>query len=168
MGITYWLVPVLRRRGLWNKRLALTQAWLWFFGMTLFSFALHDLGMLGMPRRSMISLATYVQPSWRGVMPLVAIGGSVMFLSAMLYFLNLLMTQNWRGLRYRDTGYHEKVLKNQRSCIFWKVSKPQNIQEPATCGDAHAYPEPYTTFSLPSSPFFAARKRDTLSSSAGS
>src|SRR5687767_8049270 len=42
-------------------------------------------------------------------------------------------TQNWRGLRYRDTGYHEKVLKNQRSCIFWKVSKPQNIQEPATC-----------------------------------
>jgi cytochrome c oxidase subunit 1 len=92
MGITYWLVPVLRRRGLWNKRLALTQAWLWFFSMTLFSFALHDLGMLGMPRRSMISLATYVQPSWRGVMPLVAIGGSVMFLSAMLYFLNLLMT----------------------------------------------------------------------------
>jgi hypothetical protein len=78
------------------------------------------------------------------------------------------ITQNWRGLRYRDTGYHEKVLKNQRSCIFWKVSKPQNIQEPATCGDAHAYPEPYTTFSLPSSPFFAARKRDTLSSSAGS
>jgi cytochrome c oxidase subunit 1 len=92
MGITYWLVPVLCGRGLWSKSVALVQAWLWFLGMTVFSFALHDLGMLGMPRRTMISLATYIQPSWQGVMPFVAIGGSVMFLSAMLYFLNLLMT----------------------------------------------------------------------------
>jgi cytochrome c oxidase subunit 1 len=92
MGITYWLVPVLRGRGLWSRRLALTQTWLWFVGMTMFSFALHDLGMLGMPRRTMISLATYIQPSWRGIMPFVAVGGSIMFLSAMLYFLNLLMT----------------------------------------------------------------------------
>ncbi len=50
MGITYWLVPVLRGRGLWSRQLALVQAWLWFFGMGLFSFALHDLGLLGMPR----------------------------------------------------------------------------------------------------------------------
>jgi cytochrome c oxidase subunit 1 len=92
MGITYWLIPVLRGRGLWSPGLAVIQAWLWFLGMTVFSFALHDLGMLGMPRRSMISLATYIQPSWRGVMPLVAIGGSVMFLSSLLYFLNLIMT----------------------------------------------------------------------------
>ncbi len=78
------------------------------------------------------------------------------------------MTQNWRGLRYKRSRRHEKVLKNQRSCIFWKVTKPQNPQEPATCGDAHAYHEPSTTVSLPSSPFFAALKRGTLSFSAGS
>jgi cytochrome c oxidase subunit 1 len=46
MGITYWLVPVLRGRGLWSPRLALLQSWLWFVGMGLFSFALHDLGIL--------------------------------------------------------------------------------------------------------------------------
>lgn len=92
MGITYWLVPVLRGRGLWSRPLALTQTWMWFVGMTIFSFALHDLGLLGMPRRTMISMATYVQPQWRPLMPLVAIGGSLLFLSGMLYFVNLLLT----------------------------------------------------------------------------
>ena len=92
MGITYWLVPVLRGRALWSRHLALTQAWLWFGGMALFSFALHDLGLLGMPRRTMLSLATYIQPQWRSIMPLVAIGGTIMFLSSLLYFVNLLLT----------------------------------------------------------------------------
>jgi cytochrome c oxidase subunit 1 len=92
MGITYWLVPVLAGRSLWSRRLALTQAWLWFVGMTVFSAALHDLGLLGMPRRTWLSLATYIQPSWRPVMPLVAIGGTLLFLSSLLYFLNLVLT----------------------------------------------------------------------------
>jgi cytochrome c oxidase subunit 1 len=92
MGITYWLVPVIVGRGLWSRRLALTQAWLWVVGMTVFSFALHSLGLDGMPRRTWISMATYMQPEWRSLMPLVSIGGTIMFVSAMLYFLNLLLT----------------------------------------------------------------------------
>jgi cytochrome c oxidase subunit 1 len=92
MGITYWLVPVLARRGLWSRPLALTQVWMWAIGMTVFSVALHDLGLRGMPRRTMISLATYIQSNWHSVMPFVAIGGTLMFISAMLYFLNLLLT----------------------------------------------------------------------------
>ncbi len=92
MGITYWLVPVLRGRGLWSPRLALVQSWLWFVGMGLFSFALHDLGILGMPRRTMISAAPYIQPEWQTLRPLVGIGGSLLFVSALLYFLNMLLT----------------------------------------------------------------------------
>ena len=92
MGITYWLVPVLRGRGLWSQRLALWQVWLWVIGMVLFSSTLHGLGLDGMPRRTMISMAPYIQPEWRSWLPLVGIGGSLMFLSALLYFLNLLMT----------------------------------------------------------------------------
>jgi len=92
MGITYWLVPVLRGRGLWSPRLALLQSWLWFVGMGLFSFALHDLGILGMPRRTMISAAPYIQPDWQALRPLVGIGGSILFVSALLYFLNILLT----------------------------------------------------------------------------
>lgn len=97
MGITYWLIPVLCDRGLWSPRLALLQSWLWFVAMGVFSFALHDLGMLGMPRRTMISAAPYIEPSWRTLQPLVGIGGALLFVSAMLYFYNLLMT--WMASR---------------------------------------------------------------------
>ncbi len=92
MGITYWLVPFLRGRALWSRRLALVQAWLWFGGMAIFSNALHRLGLMGMPRRTMIGASSYLQPEWRSVLPLVGTGGTILFLSAMLYFLNMVLT----------------------------------------------------------------------------
>ena len=45
-----------------------------------------------MPRRTMISAAPYIQPEWKTLQPLVGIGGTLLFVSAMLYFLNLVMT----------------------------------------------------------------------------
>jgi cytochrome c oxidase subunit 1 len=98
MGITYWLVPHLAGRALWSRKLALVQVWLWFGGMALFSNALHRLGMMGMPRRTLINAAPYVQETWKPLFPLVAIGGTVLFLSAMLYFFNLALTVT-RGRR---------------------------------------------------------------------
>jgi cytochrome c oxidase subunit 1 len=98
MGITYWLVPLLAGRALWSRRLALVQVWLWFGGMAVFSNALHRLGMMGMPRRTLISAAPYLQPAWTHVLPLVAVGGTLLFVSAMLYFVNLLLTAT-RGRR---------------------------------------------------------------------
>jgi cytochrome c oxidase subunit I len=92
MGITYWLVPVLWRRALWSRRLALAQAWLWVLGMLIFSHSLHALGLMGMPRRTMISAAPYVQPEWKTDLALTGIGGSILFLSALLYFLNIVLT----------------------------------------------------------------------------
>lgn len=92
MGITYWLVPVLCGRALWSRRLALAQAWLWFGGMVVFSNSLHRLGLMGVPRRTMLGAAPYLQPEWKAVLPLVGIGGTVLFVSALLYFLNLGLT----------------------------------------------------------------------------
>jgi cytochrome c oxidase subunit 1 len=92
MGVTYWLVPHLTGHALWSRRLALAQVWLWFGGMIVFSNALHRLGMLGAPRRTMLGAAAYVQPEWRAVLPLVGIGGAVLFVSSLLYFLDILMT----------------------------------------------------------------------------
>jgi cytochrome c oxidase subunit 1 len=60
MGISYWLVPYLRGRELWNRQLALVQAWLWFVGMGIFSHSMHRLGLMGMPRRTKIGSATYL------------------------------------------------------------------------------------------------------------
>jgi cytochrome c oxidase subunit 1 len=92
MGVSYWLVPVLCGRALWSHRLALAQGWLWAFGMLIFSYSLHSLGLQGMPRRTQISAITYMQPDWGAYLPLVAIGGSVLFLSSLLYFLNMTLT----------------------------------------------------------------------------
>lgn len=92
MGITYWLVPVLCGRALWSRRVALAQAWLWFGGMVVFSNSLHRLGLMGAPRRTMLGAAPYLQPEWKAVLPLVGIGGTILFVSALLYFLNLVLT----------------------------------------------------------------------------
>ncbi|HET7853436.1 MAG TPA: b(o/a)3-type cytochrome-c oxidase subunit 1 [Candidatus Methylomirabilis sp.] len=92
MGITYWLVPFLTGRQLWSRRLGLAQAWLWFIGMAIMSHAQHRLGLMGMPRRTMIGAAPYVQPEWQSLLPFVAIGGTILFVSAMLYFANMLLT----------------------------------------------------------------------------
>jgi cytochrome c oxidase subunit 1 len=92
MGITYWLVPLLRGRQLWSRRLALAQVWLWLAGMVIFSNAMHRLGLMGMPRRTQIMAAPYVTPEWKALLPLVGIGGTLLFVSAMLYFLVLGLT----------------------------------------------------------------------------
>jgi cytochrome c oxidase subunit 1 len=92
MGITYWLVPLLCGRALWSRGLALVQVWVWVVGMFVFSNAMHRLGLMGMPRRTMIGAAPYIQPEWKPVLPLVAVGGSLLTLSALLYFANLLLT----------------------------------------------------------------------------
>jgi cytochrome c oxidase subunit 1 len=92
MGITYWLVPLLSGRALWSRRLALAQVWLWLVGMVVFSNALHRLGLMGMPRRTQIMAAPYITAEWKALLPLVGVGGTLLFVSAMLYFLVLALT----------------------------------------------------------------------------
>ncbi len=92
MGITYWLLPTLCGRALWGRRLALAQVWLWFVGMAIFSHAMHQLGIMGAPRRTMLGVAAYVQPEWRSTMAWVGIGGTILFASSLLYFLNVVLT----------------------------------------------------------------------------
>ena len=92
MGISYWLVPHLAGRALWSRGMALAQAWMWFIGMLIFSTTLHELGLRGMPRRTMISQASYFQPEWSALLPWVGVGGTLLFVSGSLYLLNLLLT----------------------------------------------------------------------------
>jgi cytochrome c oxidase subunit 1 len=92
MGVSYWLVPHLAGRALWSPRMALVQAWMWFVGMMIFSITLHELGLRGMPRRTMISQASYFQPEWSALLPWVGVGGTLLFVSGILYLLNLFLT----------------------------------------------------------------------------
>ncbi len=92
MGIAYWLVPYLLRRPLASRRMAQFQVWLWFIGMLIFSFTLHDLGIQGLPRRTDISAMPSPLSSWQSLFPLVSIGGILLALSGLLFLLNLLLT----------------------------------------------------------------------------
>jgi cytochrome c oxidase subunit I len=92
MGIMYWLVPVLTGRKLYSNGMALGQAWTWFIGMAMFSHTMHTLGLLSMPRRTMIGATPYLKPEWAALMPFVGVGAMIMFVSAILFFLNMVLT----------------------------------------------------------------------------
>jgi cytochrome c oxidase subunit 1 len=92
MGITYWLVPHLSGRGLWSRALALVQVWSWFVSMAVFSHYQHNLGVLGAPRRTMLGAAPYARPEWGFHLFWVGVAGTALFLSALLYFLNMILT----------------------------------------------------------------------------
>jgi cytochrome c oxidase subunit 1 len=49
---------------------------------------------MGMPRRTMIGAATYLtlHPEWSSELPKVGLGGTLLFISALCYFINLIMT----------------------------------------------------------------------------
>ncbi|MGV3465147.1 MAG: b(o/a)3-type cytochrome-c oxidase subunit 1 [Heyndrickxia sp.] len=92
MGLTFWLIPYLTGRKFTKslKRLAFIQIITWSIGMLLMSTAQHILGLLGAPRRT--AYAGYNGNSealnwFNGIISnhvTMAIGGSILFLSAML------------------------------------------------------------------------------------
>ncbi len=92
IGIAYWLIPHLSGRKLWSKKLGLVQAWLWFGGMLLFSRGLHLMGIWGAPRRTMLGAAAYIPADWKAPLAFVGIGGSILYISACVFFFNALMT----------------------------------------------------------------------------
>ena len=93
MGIAYWLIPYFERRELWSRRLALFQAFLYFGGVMIFSRGLMAGGLEGMPRRTDMVHATYSLAAWRIPGIMAGIGGTLMFLGAMLFFFILVMTK---------------------------------------------------------------------------
>jgi cytochrome c oxidase subunit 1 len=87
IGVCYWLIPILTGRRLFAPRMALAQTYLWFIGMVLMSISMHWAGLLGAPRRT--SDVTYFGAagalSWHGQMVAAAIGGTLLFVSIVMF-----------------------------------------------------------------------------------
>jgi len=92
MGITYWLVPYLTGKKLWNPRFAVIQAWLWFVGMLIFSNAMHVVGLLGAPRRTPLGVAPYVPAEWEGHLLRVGLGGAILLIAAYMFIWTIIKT----------------------------------------------------------------------------
>lgn len=105
MAICYWLVPYLTGKELRGRRLAVAQSWVWIVGVFLFSRGQMQGGIEGMPRRTNISQAPYaerfnppldsvsnIMASWDVSNFLTALGGTIMFVSAVMFFVVILRT----------------------------------------------------------------------------
>lgn len=100
MGLTYWLIPYLTGRKFSNtmKKLGFIQIGLWSVGMLLMSTAQHILGLLGAPRRTAYSGYNGHESAMEwfdGILTnhvTMAVGGSILFLSAMLLLYIVIMS----------------------------------------------------------------------------
>jgi len=89
MGIAYWLVPYLTDRELWGRKTAVAQGWVYFVGILIFARGQISGGLEGMPRRTKILDAPYAEGQWELAGILTGVGGTLMFVSAVMFFLVL-------------------------------------------------------------------------------
>jgi len=92
-GISYWLVPMLANKPLFSRKMGVWQAWTWFVGMLLMSNALHMIGLnLSVPRRTMLGAAPYAASDWQPMLIEAAIGGTILGISGLLFYINMVGT----------------------------------------------------------------------------
>ncbi len=96
MGIAYWLIPYLTDRKLWGRKLAVAQSWFYTVGVLIFARGMISGGLDGMPRRTFIAEASYTKDSWALAGALTGIGGTLMTIGALLFFVVIGMTI-WKG-----------------------------------------------------------------------
>lgn len=92
MGIAYWMVPHLSGKRLHSRRLAVLQGWLWFAGVLMMSRGLMAAGIEGQPRRIPVNSAAYAPESWDAWNILAGVGGTLMVVSALLFFYLIIAT----------------------------------------------------------------------------
>jgi len=93
MAGTYAIWPKLTGKQLGSRKLAVVQLWLWFVGMVVTTSPWHVLGLLGFPRRvSRVVYSTPLTAQWEPYQIAMAIGGAVLAVSAVLFFVILVRT----------------------------------------------------------------------------
>jgi cytochrome c oxidase subunit 1 len=92
MGVAYWLIPYLTGRRLWSRGVALASSWLYAIGVAIFARGMISAGLQGMPRRTFRAQATYDNAAWDLGGALTGVGGTMMFIAVMLFFLTIGMT----------------------------------------------------------------------------
>ncbi len=93
IGITFWMLPMLRGRKLFAPRLALAHVYLWLVGMLIFAGSMGRAGIEGAARRSDVgAVNAYVAESVVGWLNLTAFAGMLLLVSSILLFVVLIGT----------------------------------------------------------------------------
>ncbi len=91
-GILYWLLPMIRGRKLYSKKVALWQVYTWLAGMATFGHAYGAAGILGVPRRTDLGAAPYVNEAAVSYLNYSIIAGVLLLISSVLLFINIFGT----------------------------------------------------------------------------
>ncbi|HEY7636953.1 MAG TPA: cbb3-type cytochrome c oxidase subunit I [Gemmatimonadales bacterium] len=116
MGVGFWLIPYLSGRGLFSRKLALTSAWVYAVGVLIFARGMISAGLEGMPRRIYRVKAAYSDPAWDLGGRLAGIGGTLMFVGAILFFvvIGLTIVAGKRGAGPTDIPISESLTSPSR------------------------------------------------------
>jgi cytochrome c oxidase subunit I len=111
VGVAYWLIPYLSGRALWGRRIALASSWIYTIGVLIFARGMISAGLEGMPRRTFLAQSSYEVESWWLGGLLTGIGGTLMFVGIMLFFVVIVMTLliGERGAEPRDVPVAETL-----------------------------------------------------------
>ncbi|MDF2680627.1 MAG: cytochrome [Brevibacillus sp.] len=126
-GVSFWLIPVLTGRTLTRtaNRMGMVQTVFWAVGMFLMSFAMHTMGLQGAPRRT--DYTTYMDHptalGWMDYQRMMAFGGGLLFVSAILLILILLYLTFYAPKGYMEypIGETEKEQHVPRLLERWPV-----------------------------------------------
>ncbi len=98
LGMTLYMYTKLTGKEVQMKKLNVSIPYLWALGLTFFSSGLMVGGLLGEPRRTNLGIS-YTNPDsplfhsdWQITTAITAIGGTIMFITALLYFTVLIAT----------------------------------------------------------------------------
>jgi cytochrome c oxidase subunit 1 len=91
-GILYWLLPMIRGRKLYSKKVALWQVYTWLAGMAVFGHSYGAAGILGVPRRTDLGAAPYVNEAAISYLNYSIIAGVLLLISSVLLFVNIFGT----------------------------------------------------------------------------
>jgi len=92
MGVAYWIIPYLTDRRLWGRKFAVAQSWIYTIGVLIMARGLISGGLEGMPRRTFRVAANYGRDSWELAGALTGIGGTLMTVGAVMFFIVIIMT----------------------------------------------------------------------------
>ncbi len=128
IGISFWLVPHLTHKPLWQPKVALAGVWTYFVGMLIFSNAMHTVGLLGAPRRTTLGLAPYVPAEWSGYLWRVGFGGSLMWIGIMATIVVVAVTafrkKELPEGEFVDVPVAESIEDPQRTPVWLDSWKP--------------------------------------------
>ncbi len=131
MGVAYWMIPYLTGRQLWGRRIAVWSSWVYTVGVLIFARGMISAGLEGMPRRIYRAQATYTSEAWDLGGALTGVGGTLMFVGILMFFIVIAVTvvAGRKGGAPADIPWSETLRPPARTgweprldrLVFWSV-----------------------------------------------